>query len=41
VSTTPGDETASGAYSVTVNAYTVSGAGTTPDATVNVPLMLN
>ena len=41
VSTTPGDETASGTYSVTVNTYTVSGAGTTPDATVNVPLIVN
>jgi beta-glucanase (GH16 family) len=41
VSTNAGGETAAGNYSITVNAYTVSGNGTAPDATVNVPLIVN
>ena len=38
VNTTSGGGTAPGSYSITVNAYTVSGSGTTPDATVDIPL---
>jgi hypothetical protein len=41
VTTSPGGETAPGTYSITVNAYTVSGGGTNPDATVSVPLIVN
>ena len=37
----PGNGTPPGSYSVTVNAYTVSGNGTAPDATVNIPLTVN
>jgi beta-glucanase (GH16 family) len=36
-----GGETAAGNYSITVNAYGVSGDGTTPDASVSVPLIVN
>ena len=41
VSTNSGGETAAGNYSIIVNAYTVGGDGTVPDATVNVPLNVN
>jgi beta-glucanase (GH16 family) len=41
VSTNSGGETAAGNYSIIVNAYTVGGDGTVPDATVNVPLIVN
>jgi beta-glucanase (GH16 family) len=41
VSTTPGGETAPGNYLITVNAYTVSGDGAAPNASVNVPLIVN
>ena len=41
VSRGAGGETAPGNYSITVNAYTVSGDGTKPDATVGVPLIVN
>ncbi len=41
VNTTPGGETAPGNYLITVNAYTVSGEGAAPDASVNVPLIVN
>lgn len=33
--------TAPGSYSVIVNAYTISGNGTTPDATLTIPLTVN
>ena len=36
-----GGGTPPGSYSVTVNAYTLSGNGTTPDATVSIPLTVN
>jgi hypothetical protein len=41
ITVTTGGETTAGNYSVTVNAYTVSGNGTVPDATVSVPLIIN
>lgn len=41
VRTNSGGETAAGNYSILVNAYTVGGDGTVPDATVNVPLIVN
>jgi len=41
VSTNSGGETAAGNYSIIVHAYTVGGDGTVPDATVNVPLIVN
>jgi beta-glucanase (GH16 family) len=41
VSTNSGGETAAGSYSTIVSAYTVGGDGTVPDATVNVPLIVN
>lgn len=37
----PGGGTTPGSYTITVNAYTVSGSGTNPDASVNVPLTVN
>ena len=37
----PGNGTTPGNYTVTVNAYTLTGNGTTPDATVMVPLTVN
>lgn len=36
-----GGGTTPGSYSVTVNAYTLTGNGTTPDATVSIPLTVN
>jgi beta-glucanase (GH16 family) len=41
VSTNSGGETVAGNYSIIVNAHTVGGDGTVPDATVNVPLIVN
>ncbi|HEY1471458.1 MAG TPA: glycoside hydrolase family 16 protein [Candidatus Acidoferrum sp.] len=41
VSTAAGGETAPGNYSITVNAYTVTGNGAAPDATLNIPLVVN
>jgi len=38
---TPGRGTTPGSYNVTVNAYTVTGNGTTPEATVSIPLTVN
>jgi len=38
---TPGGGTTPGSYSVTVNAYTLTGNGTAPDATVSIPLTVN
>ena len=37
----PGGGTTPGSYNVTVNAYTLTGNGTTPDATVSIPLTVN
>ncbi len=37
----PSGGTTPGSYSVTVNAYTLTGNGTTPDATVSIPLTVN
>jgi hypothetical protein len=37
----PGNGTTPGSYTVTVNAYTVSGTGTNPDATTTIPLTVN
>jgi len=33
--------TPAGNYSITVNAYTVSGSGASPDATVRIPVTIN
>ena len=33
--------TAAGSYTINVNAYTVSGSGASPDATVTIPLTVN
>jgi beta-glucanase (GH16 family) len=43
-STTPppaGNGTTAGSYTVTVNAYTVSGTGASPDASTTIPLIVN
>jgi beta-glucanase (GH16 family) len=37
----PGNGTTPGSYTITVEAYTVSGDGTNPDATVTIPLTVN
>jgi len=37
----PGGGTTPGNYTITVSAYTVSGSGTTPDATIRIPLTVN
>ena len=37
----PGGGTTPGSYSVTVNAFTLTGNGTAPDATVSIPLTVN
>jgi len=37
----PSGGTPAGNYTISVNAYTVSGAGTTPDATVRIPVTVN
>lgn len=37
----PSGGTTPGSYTITVNAYTVSGNGTTPDSTVTIPLTVN
>lgn len=37
----PNGGTPPGNYTITVNAYTVTGNGTTPDATVNIPVTVN
>lgn len=37
----PGNGTTPGSYTITVNAYTVSATGTTPDATVSIPVTVN
>jgi len=37
----PGNGTTPGSYSITVNAYTVSGTGANPDAGISIPLTVN
>jgi beta-glucanase (GH16 family) len=37
----PSDGTTPGSYTITVNAYTVSGSGTQPDATAAIPVTVN
>jgi len=39
--TPPPGGTTPGSYTVTVNAYTLTGSGTTPDATASIPLSVN
>jgi beta-glucanase (GH16 family) len=39
--TPPAAGTIAGSYTITVNAYTVSGSGASPDASVTIPLMVN
>ena len=39
--TPPAAGTAAGSYTINVNAYTVSGSGASPDATVTIPLTVN
>jgi beta-glucanase (GH16 family) len=37
----PSNGTTPGSYTIALNAYTLTGTGTTPDATVNIPLTVN